>query len=216
MFKPFRRFVRFRLSTLLIAVTLLSIWLAMESARARNQSRVAAMLKRAGATAWFERRLRGDIEVFEYVAEPAAGGQLPVNSGTAPGWRTDTFVEHFLSRLVIVFVHITQDKNAMIQGLLASSSLYRLDVSGISDDDLVEFHRLRELTDLTLSDPEITDASVTHLAKLTKLRDLNLTGTSITPAGFSKLQHHLPRCLILGDPNSKVEILPAALPVRTR
>lgn len=217
MLKPFRRFVRFRLSTLLIAVTLLCLWLAMESTRARNQDRVAAMLKRAGATVFFEQRWGGEPWIDDYVHKRLlADGVTLTVSAPAPRWVLNLLGEHFFVRPVTVFVRAAHDKEEMIRGLLTVTSLRQLDLSGITDGDLAGLDRLRELRILNLCDKEVTDESVPHLAKLTTLEKLDLGGTSITPEGFAKLKLLLSDCRIIGDPSSRgaARLAPTPAPVR--
>jgi len=59
---------------------------------------------------------------------------------------------------------------------------------GVTDAGLVHLRDLVELTTLYLGGTSITDAGLVHLSSLLGLRTLNLAGTAITDAGLSHLR----------------------------
>lgn len=63
-----------------------------------------------------------------------------------------------------------------------------LDLSDVTDAELVYLKGLAELQNLDLSGTQITDAGLVHLAGLTKLQELRLSSTKITDAGLEQLK----------------------------
>lgn len=63
-----------------------------------------------------------------------------------------------------------------------------LDLSDVTDAELVYLKGLAELQNLDLSGTKITDAGLVHLTGLTKLQELRLSSTKITDDGLEQLK----------------------------
>jgi hypothetical protein len=216
MAKRFRRFFRFRLSTMLLAVTALSIWLAIETQRSRNQARVVAALQRQGASVFFEHRFGGQpwVDSHELAKMKLDGATIDESQGPtkvslngrvvtaapAPDWMMTLFGQHYFVRPTTVLLSISKGDGPLLADVFTLTSLRQLDLGGVKDGDLIGLDRIRGLKVLNLYDRAITDESIPHLARLTSLVKLDLGGTGISHQGFLQLKTALPSCEILGDP----------------
>jgi Leucine-rich repeat (LRR) protein len=75
----------------------------------------------------------------------------------------------------------------------------RLACPRLTDFSLQPVGEITSLERLSLAGAAITDEGLTHLLKLKNLKDLDLRGTKVTPAGVDALQKSLPQCTIHAD-----------------
>jgi hypothetical protein len=66
--------------------------------------------------------------------------------------------------------------------------------SPITDEGLRHLQRVRDLEILWLDSTPITDAGLLHLASISTLKQIQLTGSKVTDEGVAKLQRSLPNC----------------------
>lgn len=168
-----RRF-RFSLRSLMLVVTLFSIWMGhyLDSVRRRREA-VQSI-----------ERLHGDIS-YDY-------DLLEENGIEEPRWK-----RWVRSRLGAEYV--AQVNTVWFSGREVGDggiSCFHWPKSEICDDELKMFQDLPAVTELGLRDTGITYGGVRHLKRLTKLRFLDLTGTGITPEGVRELRLALPNCRI--------------------
>jgi len=69
-----------------------------------------------------------------------------------------------------------------------------LELTKVTDADLVHLKEHTKLTHLVLGFTAITDAGLTHLKGLTNLKVLYVTNTKVTDAGIAELKKALPNC----------------------
>ena len=85
---------------------------------------------------------------------------------------------------------------AHLKGLTKLSEL-SLSNNQVSDAGLAHLKGLTKLKFLYLSGTQVTDAGLMHLKGLTRLSSLDLTGTHVTQSGVQELQKVLPYAQIL-------------------
>jgi len=169
-----RRWFTFRLSTLLIGVTLLACVLGMfgrELHRARRQGQAVARLRSAGAAfidRSFERR-EGPFICYMDEWSTSDDGVLP------PDWVRQTLGAEF--GMYVDRVMFQRDQNYLSNPLNAGPLR-------CTDEDLACLPDLRGLKHLELEGTNITDQALRHVGNAPTVTYLSLSHTSITGQGF--------------------------------
>ena len=96
------------------------------------------------------------------------------------------------------FYYTTKITDTDLKEVAKCKQLTRLNLfrTQITDEGLWEVAKLQQLSSLDLGGTQITDAGLKDLAELQQLEVLGLVGTKVTKAGVVKLQEMLPKCLI--------------------
>jgi hypothetical protein len=213
--KARRRWLRFRLRTLFVLVTLACVWLGWQGKRAREQKAAVAAVHGAGGTLFYS---------FQY---GSSGGLLDTIRPVVPAWLRDFLGEDFFITVQGVSLgtdaapadgRLTVDArvtDAMLQrlkplrglknlslrstqatdtGLEAISSMDRLEVleiDGPKFTDLGANHlaRLPQLRHLVIGGEQLSDRSIAAIQSLPKLRFLELRGGQMTNDGLADLKH---------------------------
>jgi hypothetical protein len=208
--RPIGRYFRVSLRSLLLLTTILAIWLAYVSNRARQQRVVVERLNELGA------RIEYD---FQQNAQRA--GKI----GTGPPgwpWLRKLIGDEYFQDVVSVHVIATSEEDLQAISKLTRLEKLVLDRSNITDASLLHLRNLKRIDFLSLRVPDLTseglghlenmrklrelilegchsvdDAGLVHLGKLTQLRFLNLQGTSVRGPGLVHLANlpyltHLP------------------------
>lgn len=161
---PKRRWLTFSLRGAFIILTILCIWLAIRSTRARNQEQAVRDVLAHGG------HLRFDYQ------EDATGAVNDKAQPQAPEWLRRALGEEYFREVVTVGLatgHFTQQPKA-------------------TDADLAIFQALGDVTTVELGgNPGITDAGLIHLAGLEKLRTLYLYRTEVKGPGLQHLPRNL-------------------------
>ena len=167
---PKRRFFRYSLRTLMIAVTVFCVWLGIATKRGRDQRLAVEVIREAG----------GSVSYDDHVNLDPAGGSF---SRGPPGSFFDAPGPEWLRRLI---------------GNEYFLSVQAVDLGETNADDanLVAIEQFSDLKVLSLYDTNITDAGLEHLKGLTKLFKLYLSNTLVTDEGVKRLQQALPKCRI--------------------
>ncbi|MFZ5831465.1 MAG: hypothetical protein ACOY3P_15380 [Planctomycetota bacterium] len=185
--KPRRRWLQYSLRTLLIVMTLLAVWLAFYTSRARRQARAAKALEEAGAEVLYFNR-------FQHSAN-AARFTKPV----APDWLRDLLSVDFVDSVRTVVLTgnhpnvprsepVSDAHLAHLKDLPEVEALILVSRSGsVTNAGLAHVAKLSQLKELMLANPSITDEGIGQLGALHELRFLQLA-TSITDAGIEQLQ----------------------------
>jgi hypothetical protein len=189
--QPKRRWLRFRLRTLLVLVVVLSVplgWVAMNMQQARRQREAVKAILEAGGVVWYRFEM-GDgygygIKQFFVGTSSALLGKDMVDS---------------VGSVRLGGQQITDDNIASLTEFEDLLSLHLLGTR-ITDGGLEHIRGLRNLMDLSLGSPEITDHGMDHLKGLTSLYRLQLQNTQVTDEGIQKLQEALPNCEIICSP----------------
>ena len=155
---PKRRWLRFSLRTLLLAMLVLGAglgWFAKKLKEAREQQAAVQAIEKLGGYAAYSENLY--YEQFGY--------WLPANQ--QPRWGQQPWWEKLL-------------------GIDFRSIRYIRFSPQTADDDLTILKGLKYIRELYLSKTLVTDAGLEHLKGLSQLHSLYLTGTPITDAGLVK------------------------------
>lgn len=191
-----RRWLQFRLRTLLILLTIIAAglaWLTSERRRiAERREALNATGIKLNAVAfqpkWRIWLLGDDSHYYARVLD-GTGSEM-----------TDAAMVHLdgltqMQRLLLTNCKITGD------GLQHLSRLLQLDYVSLSHTHVGDagLHHLSSLTQLKwlwLHNTQVTDAGLVHLERLTQLRHLSLGDTQVTDGGVARLKGALPNCLI--------------------
>ena len=183
---PKRRWLRFSLRTLLIAITIVCIWLGFELNRARARRTAILAVEDLGGTygvhimgpAWL-RKMMGDDKCF-YDAARVSFGPL-----TYRAKKDRPFDDDALRR--------------SIEPLNTFTKFQTLDLvsSDISDAGLKHLKGLHNLETLRLTDTGVSDQGIDDLTDLKSLHRLQIERTKITDEGIARLKAALPDCEII-------------------
>ena len=180
----FRRWTRFSLGTLLLAVVPVGIVLAMWLRHIephRRQARVVALLRQ------LEPRADGNpiAKLF------SDDGKARIKSKPAgPAWARTLFGRDGMLRVTEVNALLTTFDNSTAAQVSHLTDLEELDVAytSLGDEGARHFAQLHNLQRLLLG-TQITDESLRHLSGLRKLERLELMETAITDAGLQHLRN---------------------------
>ena len=191
--KPRRRWFRFQLRTLLIAMTVFAVWLGWNMHQRRQHQKVIAEIRAMGGTAQVV------LSSFSFLNRVLSPTKLENNVWLQNKEITDDDLRIVRSLRNLVGLHLA-DNRVSDKGLAHLADLTKLeylDLTGnpqITDEGLAHLQNLTELKWLLLrNNSQITDEGLVHLENLQKLDLLILYGTSVTPAGRNKLQAKLPK-----------------------
>lgn len=165
---------RFSLRSLMVVVTLLSIWMGLYLDSVRRQRQAVQSIT----------RLHGHIS-YDY-------DLLEENGIEEPRWKR-------WMRSKLGAEYVAQVNQVWFCGREIGDvgfSCFCWPKSEICDDELEMLRDLPALTELGLPDTRITNGGVRQLKRLTRLQFLDLTGTRLTPEGVRELRQALPNCRI--------------------
>jgi hypothetical protein len=179
--KPRLRWYQYRLRTLLIIMTVLAVWMAWISHRARQQKMAVEKVRAFGGTL-----------LYDYQTTPGPLGYrsdfnvLP----PAPEWLRGFIGEDYFQKVLYIDLnktHVNDDDLAILANLPDLEYL-NLDQTKITNKGLVYLEGLKHLKILCLGNTPIDDRGLTQLKDLTDLRGLDLEFTNISDAGIINLQ----------------------------
>lgn len=201
--KPSRRWLRFSLRTMLIAVALLCVWLAIVCQNAARQKHATEVIESAGGYFTY---LSGDKD-YPYIERREARDRLGwlrnligfdffETVGEVDFWERDDSprVHHaiaalgdlpHLRALHIRSAKITDDEMAIIQRL----PLHQLTFESctLTPAGWKSVCRMTNLRILGLYGQEINDAVLENIGAETKIIRLELSGVSVTDAGLTRV-----------------------------
>jgi hypothetical protein len=185
-----RRWFRFKLATLFVAIAVLAALLAMYC-RAQKQARAINAI--------------------------SSGGAYVVLESSAPPWIQALLGKQYCSRVVEATIdpafsrwpeessRVTDDQLKPLADFPHLESLHigptfssYAPECQITDAGLKHLRRLRKLRELHIREaPHLTDACLEYLADLHQLEVLELMGTQVTDAGITKLRQALPNLKVI-------------------
>jgi internalin A len=195
---PIRRRLQLRLRTLLLAITLLGIWLGVIVERARTQREaVATILELGGSVYYKHQRVRG-VGLVSGAAPPG------------PAWLRRWIGDDYFQTPLDVNIRSSRDSDACVAAAARLAGLEDLSVDSEAIDDdgyggyyqgwsdtphrvqgkpltdrgMESIGRLTGLTWLTIGGAAITDEGLRHLAPLTRLKHLRIWRCAITGTGL--------------------------------
>ncbi len=174
-----KRSFRFRLSSLLVAITLLCILLAMLAqpiAEVQRERRTIAQLEELGAT--FSQR--GSVVRDSPIA------------GFLVGYLS---VEYYFENLYDVSFRGSSITDGDLTLLPELPYLFHLDLSGtkVTDAGLDVVSRCANLHELDVSNTQVTDVGIDKLKSLKSLVYLKSSGTAVTYPALTELDNRFPR-----------------------
>jgi Leucine-rich repeat (LRR) protein len=197
--RRFGRWLRFSLRTLLVLVTIFSVWLGVLSYRVQKMNLAIAAIRAA----------HGGIS---YECKYGVGnGNRSAQAPPGPDWLRELVGVGFFVDVYTVdfrYIHVRPEQLLPLQSFpclqqlnlcetpqkdlsplanLTTLTWLNLYLTSVDDDQVRHLANLAELTDLNLSRTPISDAGLVHLSKLHKLESLGLANTKISDKGLLHL-----------------------------
>ena len=187
----FRSLVQFRLATLLIAITLVGVWLGVWTDRANRQKRALAAIAAA----------RGEVH-FAHEFDAADHG-IPDAQPPGPKWLRQMIGDDYLQRVAVVYLAdteyygdlkafgLSQINNEVLrsfESLPDVEVIQLMHTRAITDAGLSHLRSLKKLQALYLHDCHVTGTGCAQLAALPNLKVLDLSRNPLTPAGLKELR----------------------------
>lgn len=181
--KPRSRRFQFSLGSLLLATTVVCLWLGTQVNAARRQREVASAVERLGGKVYYDWLLDGD--------DPCTTEVGPPGPAWLRLWIGDDFFQTAV-QVTIWYVPCGDDQLPAIEQLQQVRTL-SLEASQIGNASLPRLSRLRRLTFLNLSETNVNDEGMETVAQMRQLKALwvapakgQATGM-VTDVGVSRL-----------------------------
>ena len=174
---PWRRYLRFSMRGLIVAVLLIGGWLGWIIRGARIQREAAAAIVRSGGFVDYE---------WDWKDGCLVQGGRP----QAPDWLVDALGHDYFGQVVRVFYYENRASDAVIAHIRRFPDLVHLGLMGpnVTDAGVSRLTLLKQISSLGLSNAHVSDTGLAGLAGLTSLEELTLDGTDITDAGLANLK----------------------------
>ncbi len=185
--KPRRRWLKFSLGGLLLAITLLCLLLGWQADRVARQRRAVEMVERLGGYVAYE---------HQWYESPPFSHYNPRIESRAPQWLRELVGEEWFRTVALVGFHrgigadgttIFVPKRLTEAEWELVSHLDRLKVLSVThqptvDKELRHLARLTQLEELTLNGADISDEGLREFGRLTNLRELTIANDDIERA----------------------------------
>ena len=190
-----RHWFRFGLRTLLIALSVLCVWLGFKVNAARRQREAVQAILKAGGTVAYDYQmvpvaLPGYAETFNIDRNAVP---------SAPSWLRSVFGDDFFCNVIYVgfqgtgadfelvrFEDLPSIRRIIIRSIPTASSGAQAQMH-LRDDDLAIFGQLSQLQELRLHGQEIEGPGLRSLVDLKRLNKLDLYGTFINDTGLEQI-----------------------------
>jgi len=164
--RPRRRWLQFNLTTLLLAILVVAVWLGFQTAAARRQRAAREQIEAAGG-----------IVAYDYLYDDNA---VPDEKRTSPfpAWALEAAGEDFFHDIVWVSHYNGEPTDDDLQAVASLDELVGLQLSSeaVTDEGLARLASLPKMQRLMLSCPKMTDAGLSCLREMPHLRELYLYG----------------------------------------
>ncbi len=177
--KIHRRWFRFSLRTMLVAITLFCIWLGVTASRANRQRKAVETIRSYGAY------VRYDYEMADNGWEVRRDNPLP----PGPVWLRNLIgIDYFATAVNVCLDHGNDVNDDSISALVELSQVRRIDIEGanVTDAVMAKLKGLKQLRDLFVNKSSVTESGWEFLEHLTRLKSLALYGSNV---GDSTLIH---------------------------
>jgi hypothetical protein len=183
--KPRLRWYQYRLRTLLIVMTLLAVWMAHISHRARQQKMAVEKVHRLGGTVEYDFRVTKNITTGFPSHDPQA-------KPPGPAWLRNFLGDDYFQTVVVLGLGgnktVTDDDLALLSDM-PDLKVLNLDETNITDDGLAYVKKLKKLEFLFLRRTSIGDRGLEQIKDITTLQLLVLSDTKVTDEGTKYLQN---------------------------
>ena len=199
-FFRFRRVLRFSLRGLLIAVTILSIWLGVISNRARVQRAAVEELKQAGARIGFENKQPFGAWVHGFLGDEY--GRIVWGVGYAGARRelVDDDLKPLSELTSLRVLYLDPILHVEIErGTFREKRGFEPRCGSFTKEGLSGLGKLTSLTELWVVSKEIDDDVLLAWQSLVNLKTLNVGTPSLSADGIRRFQEAVPQCKIKVD-----------------
>lgn len=172
-----RRWLQFRLRTLLIGLTIVAAILGVVVERVSKQRRAVAAVMQAGGTVMYDWH------------ESAPRTMSTAGRPAGPAWLRRWIGDDYFQRPVLISLFGGARDDSWVQAIadLPSIKYLFLGYRGASDDLFARLPSLPNLEELHIEGGPITDEGMKHIGKFPRLRWLIASGTKITDEGLRDL-----------------------------
>ena len=180
-----RRFLQYRLRTLLIVMVVVFVAMGVWSNSARRQRAAVESLKKVCALVMY------DFEEHKLASPPHR-----------PAWLVELLGVDYFANVTVAgstdFYPSLELTNAHLKQLegLPSLRVLGLQQTQVTDAGLEQLRSLTALEHINLSATQATDTGLDHLRGLKALKELYIGGSKVTEAGVARLRQALPNCEI--------------------
>ncbi|WP_218933035.1 leucine-rich repeat domain-containing protein [Roseimaritima multifibrata] len=176
-----RRWLRFSMRSLLFVVTVVSVWLAVVSSRARSQKQAIDRVKQLGGFVSYDYTLDTNMNWRK-------GPNLP-----APVWLIDLTGEDYVRTVWIVNFDDKSDPSdddlEVVERFDALKQLTLMNRKKITDEGLRHVSGLTELEVLALNGTNVSGEGLSHLRNCQGLKGLPMNNTPLMDVGLSHISH---------------------------
>jgi hypothetical protein len=168
-----RRWFRFSLRTMLVAITLLCIWLGVTASRANRQRKAVETIRS------YRAYVRYDYEMADNGWEVRRDNPLP----PGPVWLRNLIgIDYFATAVNVCMDHGNDVNDDSISALAELSEVRRIDIEGanVTDPVMAKLKGLKQLRDLIVIRSSVTESGWECLEHLTRLKSLALYGSNVT------------------------------------
>jgi hypothetical protein len=168
-----RRWFRFSLRTMLVAITLFCIWLGVTAYRANRQRKAVETIRS------YRAYVRYDYELADNGWEVRRDNPLP----PGPVWLRDLIgIDYFATAVNVCMDHGNDVNDDSISALAELSQVRRIDIEGanVTDAVMAKLKGLKQLRELIVINSSVTESGWDFLRHLTRLRNLALYGSNVT------------------------------------
>ena len=189
-----RRWFRFGLRTLMLALTVLCVWLGFKVNAARRQREAVQAILQAGGEVAYD---------YQTVPVPSVPDSFNINRNatlSAPTWLRSLFGDDFFCNVILVNFNNGLSPDFDLDRLASLPSIRRLNIRSspantgatpprrsIRDADLAALAKLSQLRELLLVRQEIEGPGLQSLVGLKHLKQLHLARTLINDAGLEQV-----------------------------
>lgn len=176
-----RSWLRCSIRSLLLVVTVVSVWLAVVSSRARSQKQAIDRVKQLGGFLGFDYKLDANMK---WRKDP----KLP-----APVWLIDLIGEDYVRSVWIVNFDDgsdpTDDDLEVVERFDTLKQLTLMNRKKITDEGLRHVSGLTELEVLALNGTNVSGEGLSHLRNCRRLKGLPMNNTPLMDIGLSHISH---------------------------
>ena len=180
--KTRRRWFQFSIRSMMLAITLLCVWLGVISHRANRQKRAVEAIRSKG----------GSVE-YDYESRKYGGRNFPRRGSPSPPgpvWLQNLVGLDYFATVVVAGVghDAADDDSVAVLVNLPELRCVSLVGAGVTQGGLARLKELPNLVSLDLENSSATSAGWEPLERLTQLEELTLSGDNVTDSTLSYVE----------------------------